>query len=57
MTPEQGKRVRGKGRNPAKVHVNLRVPGDVLEFYRKSPNYTKLMREVLTAYARGAPMP
>jgi uncharacterized protein (DUF4415 family) len=60
MTTEQGherKRVRGKGKNPAKMHVNLRVPADVLEFYRRTPGYTKLMRAVLTAYARGEPMP
>jgi uncharacterized protein (DUF4415 family) len=46
------KRVRGKGKNPAKVHVNLRVPTEVMEFYKGFPNYTGKMREVLVNYQK-----
>lgn len=51
MTEEmKTKRVRGKGKHPAKVHVNLRMPEPVLEFYKRYPSYTAKMREVLTEY-------
>lgn len=46
------KKVRGKGKHLAKVHVNVRLPYDVLEFYKGFPNYTGKMREVLTNYAK-----
>lgn len=46
------KRVRGKGKNPAMVHVNLRIPEEVLEFYKRFPSYTGKMREVLVEYAQ-----
>ncbi len=46
------KRVRGKGKHPAKVHVNIRLSHDVLEFYKGFPSYTGKMREVLTNYAK-----
>jgi len=46
------KNVRGKGKHPAKVHVNIRLSQDVLEFYRRFPSYTGKMREVLTNHAK-----
>ena len=46
------KKVRGKGKHFAKVHVNVRLSQEVLEFYKTFPNYTGKMREVLTNYAR-----
>jgi hypothetical protein len=46
------KNVRGKGKHPAKVHVNVRLSQDVLEFYKKFPSYTGKMREVLTNYMK-----
>jgi len=46
------KRVRGKGKRPAKVHVNIRLPNEVLEFYKGFPKYTGKMREVLVNYAK-----
>lgn len=52
MSSEQSKRVRGKGKHPAKVHVNLRLPYEVLEFYKGFPSYTGKMREVLTNFAK-----
>lgn len=49
---QEKKRVRGKGTKPALVHVNVRVAPWVLEFYRKQPNYTIAMRDVLTTHAQ-----
>ncbi len=43
---------RGKGIKPALVHINLRLPAWVVEFYKEQPNYTGAMREVLTIYAQ-----
>lgn len=34
----------------AMVHVNLRLPKDVVEYFKKYPKYTKQMRKVLTDY-------
>lgn len=45
------KRVRGKGKKPAMVHVNLRVPSEVLDYYKQFPNYTQKMRNVLAKEA------
>lgn len=45
-------RRRGKGKKRALVHIALRIPPEVYDFYRiANPVYTKLMREVLTEYA------
>lgn len=52
MEEQERKRVRGKGTKPALVHVNLRLPQWVAEFYKGEPNYTKTMREVLTLHAQ-----
>ena len=41
---------RGKVVKPALVHINLRIPESVLEFYKRYPSYTAKMREVLTQY-------
>jgi uncharacterized protein (DUF4415 family) len=48
----QKKRGRGKGKNPALVHVNLRLPLDILEQYKSFPSYTGKMREVLINYIK-----
>lgn len=29
------------------VHVNMRLPQEVVNFYKQEPNYTKAMREAL----------
>jgi hypothetical protein len=42
---------RGKGVKPAFVHVNIRIPVEVLEFFKMYPSYTAEMRRVLTYYA------
>lgn len=43
---------RGKGKTPALVHVNVRLPQEVLNFYKQNyPSYTGGMREVLCLHA------
>jgi|TARA_R110000744_G_scaffold380379_2_gene500994 hypothetical protein len=37
--------------NEPMAHVSLRIPEYVVEYYRAYPNYTKVMRRVLKAYA------
>jgi uncharacterized protein (DUF4415 family) len=51
MLMEQTKRGRGKGSKPAMPLVNLRLTEEVLAFYKRWPNYSKIMRTVLTNYA------
>lgn len=41
---------RGKGKRPAMEHITIRVPADVMEFYRKFPRFSDKMREALAAY-------
>ena len=48
---EQTKRGRGKGSKPAMPLVNLRLTEEVIAFYKQWPNYSKMMRTVLTNYA------
>ena len=50
MEEQQPKRTRGKGVKPALVHVNIRLPVWVVDFYKDKPNYTRAMREVLTVH-------
>lgn len=50
---DEKKRVRGKGKDEALTHVNIRVPPAVIGFYKQSPSYTKRMREILTDFAYG----
>lgn len=54
---EQTKRTRGKGVKPTLVHVNLRVPAWVVEYYKQQPNYTGAMRDVLTQHVIGKQTP
>jgi uncharacterized protein (DUF4415 family) len=44
------KRARGKGKKPAMTHVNLRIPTEVLEYYKTLPNHTGRMRDVLVQH-------
>jgi len=50
MTEQPQRKGRGKGVKPALAHVNLRIPNEVLEYFKKYPSYTKEMRRVLTEY-------
>lgn len=52
---EVSRRGRGKGVKPAMEHVNLRMPQEVVEFYRMYPRYTNKMREVLIQWVREHP--
>lgn len=47
MSEVTTKRRRGKGKTPALIHVNVRLPAEVLDFYKRYPSYTGKMREVL----------
>ena len=47
------KKGRGRGKDEALVHVNVRLPPAVIGFYKQSSNYTKRMREILTDFAYG----
>ena len=48
---EQAKRGRGKASKPPMPLVNLRLPEEILAFYKQWPSYSKIMRTVLTNYA------
>ena len=52
MEEQVTRRRRGKGAKPALIHVNVRLPPWVLEYYKSQPNYTKVMRDVLIIYAQ-----
>ena len=55
---EQAKpKVRGKAVRPAMVHVNVRIPQEVLDYYKQWPSYTKMIRTVLTNYAESQKTP
>jgi hypothetical protein len=41
---------RGKQREPTWVHINIRVPQGVYEYFSQSPNMSEAIREVLSAY-------
>lgn len=52
MEEQQTRRRRGKSTKPSLVHVNVRLPVHVVEFYKQYPNYTAKMRSVLTEYVQ-----
>ena len=41
---------RSKDERRVMVHINVRLPEDVVEFYKQYPNYTRVMREVLIKF-------
>lgn len=43
---------RGKGKKEAMVHVNLRLPVEILEYYKQFPSYTIAMRDVLRGHVK-----
>jgi hypothetical protein len=47
--------MRGKGKKRAMAHVNLRIPVEVLEFYKKQypDGYTQAMRDTLVKEVKG----
>ena len=42
---------RGLGKEPAMVHVSLRIPAETLEFYKRSGLASNAMREALKEFA------
>jgi len=58
MNPNELKRYRGQrgpGVKTKMTHVNVRVPVEVLEYFRRNyTTYTAGMREVLTAWVEGS---
>ena len=46
------KRRRGKGVKPARVHINVRLPQYVVDHFKKFPNYTKEIRNVLETHVK-----
>lgn len=47
-------KVRGKANKPVMIKVSLRIPAEVLEFYKaQSPHFTKAMRDALSQVANG----
>ena len=45
---------RGKGVKPAMLHVNVRLPQYVLDYFKEFPSYTKEMRRVLEEHVNKA---
>jgi len=41
---------RGKAVKPAMIHVNMRLPEEVLAFFKAHSQYTLEMRKVLVSY-------
>ena len=41
---------RSKDERRVMVHINVRLPEDVVEFYKQYPNYTRKMRDVLIKF-------
>ena len=41
---------RSKDERRVMVHINVRLPEDVVEFYKQYPNYTQVMRGVLIKF-------
>jgi len=39
-------------RKKAMVHVNLRLPVEILEYYKQFPSYTIAMRDVLEKHVK-----
>lgn len=52
MMEEKVKRTRTRTK-PAMVHVNVRLPAWVLDYYKQqSTSYTKMLRDVLVQHAQ-----
>jgi len=54
LTLTNDKQTRGKGVKPAMLHVNVRLPQYVLDYFKEFPNYTKEMRRVLEEHVNKA---
>jgi len=54
LTLTNDKQTRGKGVKPAMLHVNVRLPQYVLDYFKEFPSYTKEMRRVLEEHVNKA---
>jgi hypothetical protein len=43
---------RGKQKTPTLVHINVRVPVEVINYFKQFPSYTGEIREVLTKHVK-----
>jgi len=50
MTNE--KRRRGKQKEPTLVHLSLRLPQEVVAYFKAQPNYTQEIRRVLSDHVK-----
>jgi len=41
---------RGKGKIPARVHLTIRLGADTLDYFKRQPKHTRLIRQVLENY-------
>ena len=48
------KRHRGKGVKPPMLHINMRLPQYVVDYFKEFPSYTKEMRRVLEEHVNKA---
>lgn len=48
--PKRKRGQRGKGKRPAMEHITIRVPSEVMDFYRSCNRASDTMREALRAY-------
>lgn len=48
--PKRKRGQRGKGKRPAMEHITIRVPSEVMDFYRSCNRASDTMREALKAY-------
>ena len=54
MTLTNDKQTRGKGVKPAMLHVNVRLPQYVLDYFKEFPSYTIEIRKVLEEHVNQA---
>ena len=54
MTLTNDKQTRGKGVKPAMIHINVRLPKYVVDYFKEFPSYTTEMRRVLEEHVNNA---
>lgn len=47
---DSNRKHRGKGVKEAMVHINVRLPKYVVDYFKQSSSYTQAMRKVLEAH-------
>lgn len=54
---EQKRRGRGPGKNPAMVHISLRIPVETFEFFKRPDQGRSAIRRTLIEYAEKHSLP